>query len=149
MNKNSFLDSKIGHIVLGVFVLALIGLITYLVIKHYKAKDFEDREKLGKLLGTTVKWNDKQKSYVNEFSKSGRLANMVLELKYAPGTFSDDEGRVYTVFTNLKNLTELEALRGFAQKQFKTDLFTYISSFMNDKELSKVYGIVKKLKPYK
>ena len=148
MNGKDFLNTKAAAITMGVVGILIISTIVYLVVKYNKKKDFNDVKKLASFLSTPVKWSDAQKKYYETFRKSGRLKNILVAIADAPGTFSDNEDAVYNALLDLRNKTELEALRGaiVLVTDKKKNLFQFLSDFMNSSELSKVYNIVKKLK---
>jgi len=67
------------------------------------------------------------------------------QLKKAKGVFNDDETAVVSVFRYLKTQTQLSQVAKVFYSLYKTELFTFLESFLNEKELSKLYEIAQGL----
>ena len=70
---------------------------------------------------------------------------IALQLKKSKGIFNDDETAVYSAMKFVKSKSQLSQVATVFNKLTSQDLTAYLQSFMNEKELSRIYEIVKSL----
>lgn len=85
-------------------------------------------------------------------------ARYAARIYYAMGTFTDDEGEIYSVFRSLKTQGQVSYVAGLFQQNYGTDMLEYLKrganqynpgSGLNADELAVVINIVSKLPKYK
>mgnify|MGYP000856589775 CR=1 FL=1 len=96
---------------------------------------------LTKKLGRKPTVTDMQ---VRALSSSKMLA-LTNEVINAKGFVNDSEEEIYTVFKNFSTQFQVYYFSQFFKAKTNKDLIAFISDFMNNTELSKVYDIIKKL----
>lgn len=87
----------------------------------------------------------KKKGYI-------KVLNYDLQPKYAKqlwdakGIFNDDENAVYDVFRNMHYQTSLSILAYVFSQTYSESLYDYLTSFMSDSEMRKIFDITKNYK---
>ncbi len=77
-------------------------------------------------------------------------ASYVKSLKNAKGRFNDDEAAVQRVFKRLRDKTQVASLSKAFWKNYKTDMWQYLNSFLSKKEMETyVHKPVRKLPNYR
>ena len=61
----------------------------------------------------------------------------------AKGIFKDDESAVYSVFKSIGSQTKLYFFNEFFKVYTKKDVVEFVSDFMNEDEMSRIYLIIK------
>ncbi len=56
---------------------------------------------------------------------------------------NDNEDKVYGVFSSASSLSSISTIAYWFQKKYKRDLLKYLRSFLNDREMRKIYAILK------
>jgi len=111
-------------------------------------KEFNKENKLmsaaKKTLGTNKPSAEQLKSLMPNKANFGRFA---MEIKAADGNVNDDETAVYNVFNSMYSQFEISAFATVYKVLYKMDLFTYLNSFLDEKELANVQRIIKNKKP--
>jgi len=59
------------------------------------------------------------------------------------GFFNDNEGQLFDAFQKARNQAQISYIAGVFQRDYKRDLFSFLQSFLNEAEISKVYQIIK------
>jgi hypothetical protein len=59
------------------------------------------------------------------------------------GFFNDNEGQLFDAFQKARNQAQISYIAGVFQRDYKRDLFSFLQSFLNEAEISKVYNIIK------
>lgn len=71
-----------------------------------------------------------------------KLSNYVINIYNSKGLVNDDEDKIYSIFDELNSIFIISLISYLFEKQYKTSLITYLSSFLNKDELNKVYSII-------
>jgi hypothetical protein len=78
-----------------------------------------------------LKFNDKE------------VIGIIKRLYDSEGTFNDDEDSLMSVFNDIQTQYQLSYISGIFKSVYNKDLLTYLNGFLNAKELSYIYAIVK------
>lgn len=157
------LDKDIEGIIWGVVALGAVALISYLIIKNINAnKEKKQTAGANELAGNKFltgggtseqavvdalrKKTQEQKNALIEAAKQFPAWDVAGEIYDSHGVFDDDEENVYTQMAKLKTVYELFSLQNMFKLRYKKDLMSYLSSFLNTEELSKINTIIKNLK---
>ena len=70
---------------------------------------------------------------------------IAVQLKKSKGIFNDDETAVYSAMKFVKTKSQLSQVATVFNKLTSQDLTAYLQSFMSEKELARIYEIVKNL----
>lgn len=76
---------------------------------------------------------------------SSKMLTLTNEVLNAKGIVNDSEEEIYTVFKNFSTQFQVYYFSQFFKAKTNKDLIAFISDFLNNTELSKVYDIMKKL----
>lgn len=76
---------------------------------------------------------------------SSKMLTLTNEVLNAKGIVNDSEEEIYTVFKNFSTQFQVYYFSQFFKAKTNKDLIAFISDFMNNTELSRVYDIIKKL----
>lgn len=74
-----------------------------------------------------------------------KIEALAAQVKKSKGIFNDDETALYSVFRYLKTKTQVSQLAEVFERIYSRDLYSYLQSFLNESELSKVYNTIKNL----
>lgn len=142
----------IGEIVL---ILAIVGSLSYFIWKFFdKRQDKKDTEGAGDLAKDTVAGKDseflsKDKAIKDKQIEAAKKMDVIKigDLIYSAKSFyNDDEQAVYSAFALIPNKFALQLFLDYWKGVYKSDLFTFLRSFLDDEELNKINNIVAKLK---
>lgn len=82
-------------------------------------------------------------SYLTKIGVSiTQVQNFAASLYDSKGTFDDDEDNVYSIYRMMKNITVCSIVSFIFNNLYNRDLYTYLSDFLNVKELTRVLEIV-------
>jgi hypothetical protein len=77
-------------------------------------------------------------------------AQMLVKLLYeSKGVFNDDEAKVYGVFQSLRYQSQVSYLAAVFFAKYKVSLIGFLSSFLNNAELSNIAKICNRLPKYR
>jgi hypothetical protein len=82
----------------------------------------------------------------NAYPNKNHYGKWILDIKYAKGTFDDDEEKVFNVFRSLASQLEIANFANLYKATQKVDLYTYLESFLSSGEMQTIYQIVKNKK---
>lgn len=71
------------------------------------------------------------------------LQGIAKQIWNSKGIFNDNETQLFDAFQKARNQAQISYIAGVFQRDYKRDLFSFLQSFLNDAELSKVYQIIK------
>lgn len=87
------------------------------------------------------------KKYKTYYLKQARALALASDIKKAKGIFNDDETAVYSTLKNVNYKAQLSQVAETFRKQYGTDMVEYLKSFLNEKELSRVFDLGELLPP--
>lgn len=87
----------------------------------------------------------KKNGYIKLVSKSYQ-SKLVKQLYDSQGLFNDNENSVYDVFKQLNYQTALSQLSYIFSQTYSESLYDYLTGFMSDSEMRRIYDIVKNYK---
>lgn len=153
--------SAIAQVIIVLVCLTILTIIISLWIKHHKeALEEESMIALGKESGLSTSPTEGAAVLVNaiEKEKLKKAQEALKSFKPIPiadkiysslGSLqNDDENSIYTALGSLKNKLELAELNIYFNLAYKKTLLNFLQEHLDSAELSKVYSIVSKLKPY-
>ncbi len=136
------LEILIGEIIFGVLV---ISTIVFFVRRYLKQKAID--EGASQVSDTLADAQNKPQTHKEAVDSHKFDYDRVAKLIYnAHSLLSDNENDVYSAFNMIKTKDQLKYLLLYFKKYMNYDMYEYLSSFLNEEELSKVYDIVKKIK---
>ena len=141
-----------------IFAIALTILLLTLLWKFdvFKSQASKDAEKLGESGGALDTASSVTKDVAKDIKKKyGSIKPKLSTNKWnswasriwnAKGTFNDDEDVIYSVFREGQNQYDIKAFTIFFKLYFENkkhlDLYEYLSTFMNEDELQRIYKII-------
>jgi len=101
-----------------------------------------------KKIGKTKSSAEDQKKIYSPFPGSNIFYDVALQgiakqLWDSKGFFNDNEEQAFDAFQKARNQAQISYIAGVFQRDYKRDLFSFLQSFMNEAEISKVYSIIK------
>lgn len=101
-----------------------------------------------KKIGKTKPSAEDQKKIYSPFPGSNIFFDVALQgiakqLWDSKGFFNDNEEQAFDAFQKARNQAQISYIAGVFQRDYKRDLFSFLQSFMNEAEISKVYSIIK------
>ena len=101
-----------------------------------------------KKIGKTKPSAEDQKKIYSPFPGSNIFYDVALQgiakqLWDSKGFFNDNEEQAFDAFQKARNQAQISYIAGVFQRDYKRDLFSFLQSFMNEAEISKVYSIIK------
>jgi hypothetical protein len=150
------IDFRIQLIIVVVVLYILNKTLTGVTEKLGLTKSKEDKENEAKIerLSNLEFWKP---SYYREMlaehgrakialSKPETVEKVAKQFYDAKGIFNDDETKVYGMLRALRYDTQLSQISERFFQMYKKDLYNYIASFMNEKEMLEVNKLVSNLK---
>jgi hypothetical protein len=71
------------------------------------------------------------------------LQGIAKQIWNSKGLFNDNEEQLFDAFQKARNQAQISYIAGVFQRDYKRDLFSFLQSFLNEAEISKVYNIIK------
>lgn len=148
MENNNF-----ANYILPVGILVLVGSVAQ-KFGLLPSAESKKTEKDAAALTTLTAFNRNfAKDYIKQKGTPGRQYKTVLlttpkaellaqQLKKAKGIFNDDESAVYSVFRIVKTQTQISQVAKVFFDLTGRELVSFLESFMNEKELAKIYELV-------
>ncbi len=151
------IDVNITKVLIILIGVAALGVVSYLIYKHFKEKKEKDNvaalfameEFTAKGLATGISKIPKTKLKAVQSKMDAMdlqpIGNLIED---APGTFNDDEESIYDAFSSLKTRLGIAYFAAYFKSVYKKPLLTFLQNFMNNEELSRLYEIIKPMPAY-
>lgn len=72
------------------------------------------------------------------------IAYWTKEIYSTRGIFNDDEDKLFAIFQQIPTITVLSMVSNYFKRKYKKDLRIWLSEFLNEKEMQRIYSIIEK-----
>ena len=142
-NKNIF--ESVGITPLQLVIVGAGGMLIYSIANKFGLIKGDESKKADALSTNKIYEPGYTQGLINKgvkvyLIKKESLQTLAYDIYKAKGFFKDDNGRLWGALKTIHYKTQISQLNKFFIENYKSELFTYLKTFLNNDELAEVYN---------